>query len=135
MKVIICGAGEVGRFIAKYLSEENHEVVLIDDAADALADLDSRLDIQTLEGSALNPDVLKAAGTSDADMFISVTNHDEVNMLACLEAYSLFNVPLRMGRIRSGFFLDSDKTKLQNELHMDVIISPEHEIAKALCAT
>ena len=132
MKVIICGAGEVGRFIAKYLSEEDHEVVLIDKAADALSDLDSRLDIQTLEGSALNPEVLKAAGTSDADMFISVTNHDEINMLACLEAYSLFNVPLRMGRIRSGFFLDSDKTKLQNELHMDVIISPEYEIAKSI---
>ena len=132
MKVVICGAGEVGRFIAKYLSEEDHEVVLIDDESDALSDLDSRLDIQTLEGSALNPDVLKAAGTSDADMFISVTNHDEVNMLACLEAYSLFNVPLRMGRIRSGFFLDADKKKLQNELHMDVIISPEHEIAKSI---
>ncbi len=132
MKVLVCGAGQIGSVITQYLSDEKHEVVLIDMDGRKLAALENNLDIQTIQGNAANPAILETAGANEADMLIAVTNNDEVNMITCLAAESLFHVPLKMARLRSGFYLDPDWEKLRQALHMNVIIAPEQEIAKRI---
>ena len=132
MKAIVCGAGQVGTVITKYLSDEKSEVVLVDTDSRKLTSLEKDLDIQTIQGNAANPAVLETAGAKGADMLIAVTNNDEVNMITCLAADSLFHVPMKMARLRSGFYLDPDYEQLQQALHMDVVIAPEQEIAKRI---
>ena len=132
MKAIVCGAGQVGTVITQYLSDEKFEVVLIDTDGRKLTSLENDLDIQTIQGNAANPAVLETAGAKDADMLIAVTNNDEVNMITCLASDALFHVPMKMARLRSGFYLDPDYEQLQQALHMDVVIAPEQEIAKRI---
>ncbi|MBL8268196.1 Trk system potassium transporter TrkA [Steroidobacter sp.] len=134
MKIIILGAGQVGRTAANHLAREAaNEVTVVDVNDELLRDLQDRLDIRTLVGSGTQPGVLEAAGARDADIFIALTNSDEVNMVACQIAWSLFNKDAtRIARIRSADF--TKHTKLfSNEdraFAVDVPISPEQLVTE-----
>ena len=132
MKAIICGAGDVGRHIAQYLSEEKNQVVLIDENKEILKQIESSLDVRTIEGHASSPEILEQAGAKEADMLIAVTDKDEINMLTCFEAGKLFAVPLKIARIRSGFYTAENYAKLLEDMQIDVVISPEQEVAKII---
>lgn len=134
MRVIICGAGQVGYGIASYLTRENNDITLIDNSAPALKKASDTLDVKTVMGHASNPDVLSSAGAENADMVIAVTHADEVNMVACQVAHSLFNVPRKIARLRQRAYLDPAWANLFSRAHMpiDVIISPEYEVAKTV---
>ena len=134
MRVIICGAGEVGFSIASYLSRENNDVTVVDHDAEMIARINRDLDANGILGTASSPVVLDAAGANDADMIVAVTHQDEVNMVACQVAHSLFNVPKKIARIRNQVFRDPVWANLFSRAHMpiDVIISPEVEVAKAV---
>jgi trk system potassium uptake protein TrkA len=134
MKVIICGAGQVGFNIARYLAIEDNDVTVIDQAAELIGKVNDLLDVQALVGHASHPDVLEQAGAADADMLIAVTYADEVNMVACQIAHSLFNVPTKIARVRQQSYLNPIWADLFSRDHMpiDVIISPELEVAKAI---
>jgi trk/ktr system potassium uptake protein len=134
MKVVICGAGQVGYHIASYLASEQNDVTVIDQAPELIARVNETLDVQAFVGNASQPDVLESAGAGDADMIIAVTFADEVNMVACQVAHSLFNVPTKIARIRQQSFLEPVWADLFSRDHMpiDVIISPEIEVAQAI---
>lgn len=134
MKVIICGAGQVGYHIASYLASEQNDVTVIDQEPELIARVNETLDVQAFVGNASQPDVLDNAGAADADMIIAVTFADEVNMVACQVAHSLFNVPTKIARIRQQSFLEPVWSDLFSRDHMpiDVIISPEIEVAQAI---
>jgi len=134
MRVIVCGAGQVGSSIAAYLSRENNDVTIIDTCPDMIATVNAQLDVNSIHGSASNPEVLQNAGANDADMIIAVTSSDEVNMVACQIAHSLFNVPKKVARLRQHELRDPKWANLFSRAHMpiDVIISPEAEVAKAV---
>ena len=134
MKVIVCGAGLVGFNIARYLSSEQNDVTVIDQSPDHIKRVSDQLDVQGLVGFASHPGVLDAADAGGADVIIAVTQHDEVNMVACQVAHSLFNVPTKIARVRAQNYLDpvwSDLFTREN-LPIDVIISPEIEVARAV---
>ncbi|MBI1362835.1 MAG: Trk system potassium transporter TrkA [Proteobacteria bacterium] len=137
MKAVVIGAGEVGLNIARHLVMENQDVVLVDNDPAKLAAVGEVLDVQTIEGFGSHPDVLEAAGCENAAMLIAVTHSDEVNMVACQMAYSLFNVPLKIARVRQPAYLEVTKHRLYTRDHMpvDVIISPEVEVANAIIRT
>lgn len=134
MKVVICGAGEVGSNIARYLAAEANDVTVVDQSADLIRQLSDSLDVAGLVGYASQPDVLERAGIEDADMIIAVTLTDEVNMIACQVAHSLFGVPTKIARIRSQSYLQPLWSQMFTRDHMpiDVVISPEVEIARAV---
>lgn len=134
MRVIICGAGQVGYNIASYLSREDNDITVIDNDHAAISKVNDTLDVKAIAGHAAHPDTLASAGASDADMVIAVTHTDEVNMVACQVAHSLFNVPRKIARIRQTSYLDTAWSNLFSRAHMpiDVIISPELEVAKAI---
>ena len=133
MKVIVCGAGQVGYNIARQLSGEHNDVTVIDQSPDMVKRINDNLDAHGLVGFASEPDVLEAAGAADADMIIAVTFADEVNMVACQVAHSLFNVPTKIARVRAQSYLRSIWRDLFSRDHMpiDVIISPEMEVARS----
>jgi trk system potassium uptake protein TrkA len=134
MKVIVCGAGQVGFNIARYLAGENADVTVIDQSPELVERVTETLDVKGLTGFASHPDVLEQAGASDADMVIAVTYADEVNMVACQICHSLFDVPTKIARVRHQSYLDPMWSDLFSRDHMpiDVIISPEIEVAKAI---
>jgi len=134
MNIIICGAGRVGFTIAKILSEQGHSITVIDQSSDDIQKIDEALDVKSIVGKATYPSILEKANASDADMIIAVTRNDEINMLICQIAFSIFNVQKKMARIRSQDYLNPKFTKVYNKenLPIDVIISPEIEIAKSL---
>ena len=134
MNIIICGAGRVGFTIAKLLSEQNHSITIIDQSSEDIQKIKDSLDVNAIVGKATYPSILEKAKSSDADMIIAVTRNDEINMLICQIAYTVFNVPKKIARIRSQNYLDPKFSKLYNKenLPIDVIISPELEIAKSL---
>ena len=133
MKVIVCGAGQVGFNIARQLSGEHNDVTVIDQSPKLVKRIHDNLDVHALVGFASQPDVLEAAGASDADMIIAVTFADEVNMVACQVAHSLFNVPTKIARVRAQSYLRPIWQDLFSRDHMpiDVIISPELEVARS----
>jgi trk system potassium uptake protein len=130
MKVIVCGAGQVGTSVARYLSEENISVSIIDPSIEVLQELNN-IDILTVQGSATYIKVLEASGIAEADAILAVTRSDEVNMLICQIAASLYNTPLKIARIRNQEYLTSKWLSLYNSdnISVDVIISPEREVA------
>lgn len=132
MKIIICGAGQVGGQIAHRLSDEGHSVTVIDSDAALVRRLIDRLDVTGIVGHAAHPDVQDRAGAVDADMLIAATQLDEVNMVACQVAHSEFNVPQKIARVRAKGYLETRWSDLFRRDHMpiDVIISPETEIAR-----
>jgi len=134
MNIIICGAGRVGFTIAKILSEQGHSITVIDQSSEDIQKIDDTLDVKSIVGKATYPSILEKANASDADMIIAVTRNDEINMLICQIAFSIFNVQKKIARIRSQDYLNPKFTKVYNKenLPIDVIISPEIEIAKSL---
>ena len=134
MKVIILGAGQVGYSIARYLAFEENDITLVDQSADLLKRISDKLDVQPVVGFASHPDVLKQAGAEDADLLVAVTGSDEVNMIACEVVQSLFKVETKIARIRHQSYLKSTWSNMfsPDRLSIDVIISPEIEVAKAL---
>ena len=134
MKVIVCGAGQVGFGIARQLAAENNDVTVIDQSPQLVQRVSDVLDVRAIVGHGAHPDVLERAGAPDADMLIAVTFHDEVNMVACQVAHSVFNVPTKIARIRSQSYLQPGFQDLFARDHMpiDVIISPELEVGRAV---
>lgn len=133
MKVIICGAGQVGWQIARHLAGENNDVTIVDKNADLVRRATESLDVQGVAGFASYPDVLERAGARDADMIIAATYSDEVNMVVCQVAHSLFNVNRKIARLRATSYLEAGYSDLfrRDHLPIDVIISPEREVAEA----
>lgn len=134
MKSIVIGAGDVGLSIAKHLVMEDRDVVVVDGSLERLQHVNDTLDVQTIHGKGAHPDVLERAGAGNADMIIAVTNSDEVNMVACQMAYSLFNVPKKIARVRHSSYLNLVKGHLftPDNMPVDVIISPESEVADSI---
>ena len=134
MNIIICGAGRVGFTIAKLLSEQNHSITIIDQSSEDIQKINASLDVKAIVGKATYPSILEKANASDADMIIAVTKNDEINMLICQIAFSIFNIQKKIARIRSQDYLNPKFSKVYNKenLPIDVIISPELEIAKSL---
>src|SRR5260221_11794568 len=133
MKVIVCGAGQVGSNIARYLSNEGSDVTIIDYQAALIEKLPDRLDVPGVVGFASHPDVLEKAGARDADLIIAATFSDEVNMVACQVAHALFDVPTKIARVRQQSYLDPLWAELFGRRHLPIhaIISPETEVARA----
>ncbi|MBY6165944.1 Trk system potassium transporter TrkA [Pseudooceanicola nitratireducens] len=133
MKVIICGAGQVGWQIARHLSGENNDVTVVDNNPDLVRRATDTLDVQGIAGFASYPDILDRAGARDADMIIAATYSDEVNMVTCQVAHSIFAIPRKIARLRSQSYLDAIYSDLYRRDHMpiDVMISPEREVAAA----
>ena len=134
MNIIICGAGRVGYTISKLLIEQNHSVTIIDQSSEDIQKINDSLDVKGIVGKATSPMILDKANTNEADMIIAVTRNDEINMLICQIAYSIFKVPKKIARIRSQEYLDPKFSTLFNKenLPIDFIISPEMEIAKSI---
>ena len=134
MNIIICGAGRVGYTISKILTEQNHSVTIIDQSSEDIQKINETLDIKGIVGKATSPTILEKANVKEADMIIAVTRNDEINMLICQIAFSLFKVPKKIARIRSQEFLQPDFSSLfsKENIPIDYIISPEMEIAKSI---
>ncbi|MCC2659042.1 MAG: trkA [Panacagrimonas sp.] len=125
MKIIILGAGQVGATLAENLASENNDVTVVDADATLLGDLQERFDIGAVQGYASHPETLRRAGADDADMIIAVTESDETNMLACKIAYTLFQTPTKIARVRSAEYLAEERLFGQDALSVDLHISPE----------
>lgn len=134
MKVIVCGAGRVGYGIAEELASEQNAVTVIDVSSELIDQITTNLDVRGVVGHGAHPDVLDQAGASDAEMIIAVTFSDEVNMVACQIAHSLFDVPMRIARVRAQNYLQPAWSDLFNRQNMpiDVVISPEIEVGRAV---
>ena len=134
MNIIICGAGKVGFSISKQLSAQGHSISVIDQSSEFIQKINETQDVKGIVGTATFPSVLEKAGAEDADMIIAVTKSDETNMVICQVAHSIFNISKKIARIRTQEFLGAKYSKLYGEanLPIDVIISPELEVAKSL---
>ncbi len=134
MKVIICGAGQVGSNLAKYLSTSKSDVTLIDVRADLIDRATNSLDVRGIVGFASHPDTLSDAGAEGADLLIAVTQIDEINMIACQIAHSVFGVTTKVARVREQAYLDERWATLFVDSHLpiDRLISPEREVARAI---
>ncbi|MFC6670598.1 Trk system potassium transporter TrkA [Marinobacterium aestuariivivens] len=131
MKIILLGAGQVGGTVAEHLAIEANDITIVDSDPGRLRELQDRLDIRTLEGKASYPSVLERAGAQDADMLIAVTNSDEVNMIACQLAHTLFNIPTKIARVREHDYLRKEGEIFKNQaIPVDVLISPEQLVTR-----
>ena len=131
MKILILGAGQVGSSAAYHLSrEEANEVTVVDVRADVLRELQDRLDIRTVVGHAAYPEVLDRAGANDADIVVALTDMDEINMVACQVAYTLFHTPTKIARIRSAEYMNTEQLFSQDAIPIDVGISPEQLVCE-----
>jgi trk system potassium uptake protein TrkA len=125
------GAGQVGRTAAYHLSrEEANDVTVIDSNEEILRDLQDRLDIRTVIGNASSPRILEAAGIASTDILVALTNSDEVNMLACQVAWTLYRTPKKIARVRSAAYTERDKLFGENAVAVDVWISPEQLVTE-----
>ena len=134
MKSIVCGAGEVGSSIAEKLSSEGLDETVIDESVERISKVNEKFDVKAIIGSGSNPKILKEAGANDCDIFIAVTQTDEVNIVACQVAHTIFKIPLKIARIRQQDYLEKDWPDLykKNILPVDVILSPGVEVANAI---
>jgi trk system potassium uptake protein TrkA len=133
MKIIILGAGQVGGALAEHLANEQNDIIVVDTDSDKLRALQDRLDIGTVAGGASHPNVLYKAGAEDADMLIAVTNSDEINMMACQVAYTLFKTPTKISRVRSPNYLSHQEQLFSRDhIPVDVIIGPEQLVTEAI---
>lgn len=132
MKIIVCGAGQVGWQIARHLAGERNEVTVVDNNPALVQRATDTLDVQGVTGFASHPHVLEAAGAEDADMLIAATHSDEVNMVTCQVAHSVFNVTRKIARLREQTYLEPQYSDLfrMEHLPIDVVISPEREVSK-----
>ncbi|MEM6620087.1 MAG: Trk system potassium transporter TrkA [Pseudomonadota bacterium] len=133
MKVIVCGAGQVGWQIARHLAVEGNDVTVVDSNRGLVNQATDALDVSGVAGFASYPDVLEAAGARDADMIIAATHSDEVNMVTCQVAHSVYKVPRKVARLRAQSYLSVIYSDLYQRDHLpiDVVISPEQEVAAA----
>ena len=134
MNIIICGAGRVGFTIAKLLSEQGHSITVIDQSSEDIQKINDSLDVKAIVGKATYPSILEKANANETDMIIAVTRNDEINMLICQIAFSIFKITKKIARIRSQDYLNPKFSSVYNKenLPIDVIISPEIEIAKSI---
>jgi trk system potassium uptake protein TrkA len=134
MRVIVCGAGQVGTTIARHLAAERADVTVIDTDPDLARRADESYDVRGMVGHASHPEVLERAGAEGADMLIAVTRSDEVNMVACQVAHSLFGVKRKIARLRHAGYLDPERRRLfgPGQMPIDVVISPEVEVARGI---
>ena len=134
MRVIVCGAGQVGLGISERLAAEGNDVSIIDSSPDLVQRANDVLEVRATCGNGAHPDVLSRAGARDADMIIAVTFHDEVNMVACQVAATLFDIPTKIARVRAQTYLSKDWSKLFSSAGMaiDYIISPELEVGNVV---
>lgn len=131
MKIIILGAGQVGTTAAQQLArEQTNDVTVVDTRDEVLRDLQDRLDIRTVSGNAAHPAVLEAAGGNGADLIVALTNSDEVNMIACQIAWTLFRTPTKIARIRSGDYHRRPELFGDNAIPVDLAISPEQLVTE-----
>ena len=131
MNVVILGAGQVGGSLAEHLANESNDITVVDTDGPRLRELADRLDIRTIEGPASQPSTLERAGARDADLLIAVTNSDEINMIACQVATSLFKVPKRIARVREQDYLYNDRQLFADSaIPIDVLISPEELVTQ-----
>ena len=128
MKIIILGAGQVGGTLAQNLASEENDITVVDTNGELLRNLQDRMDIRTVIGKASYPNILRQAGAEDADMLIAVTNSDEVNMIACQIAFTLFRTPTKIARIRATAYITRTGLFNNEALPIDVIISPEQVV-------
>lgn len=128
MRVVIVGAGKVGFNIAQMLSMEGHDVVIIEKNEERLQIVEDHLDIQTICGSGSNCGVLEEAGIRESRLFISVTEADELNMVACALAKQ-YGVPKTIARIRNPEYVESDRHVSLSKMGIDLIINPERVTA------
>ena len=133
MKIIILGAGQVGGTLAEHLANERNDITIVDTDAERLRTLKDRLDIGTVNGGASHPQTLLNAGADDAEMLIAVTNSDEINMMACQVAHTLFRTPQKISRVRSQDYLSFQKKLFSpDHIPVDVIIGPEQLVTNAI---
>jgi trk system potassium uptake protein len=134
MKVIICGAGQVGTGIAERLAAEGNDISIVDASTELVQRANDVLEVRALHGNAAHPDVLERAGAREADMLIAVTLHDEVNMVACQVAHALFDIPTKIARVRAQSYFDPSWRKLfdRENMAIDQVISPEIEVARMI---
>lgn len=126
MKIIILGAGQVGGTLAENLVGENNDITVVDSDDERLRQLQDKFDLRVINGYASHPQTLRDAGAEDADMLVAVTNSDETNMIACQVAYSLFNTPNRVARIRSADYVKHAESLFSEAaVPIEYLISPE----------
>ncbi len=130
MQIIILGAGQVGTGMAHSLSREDNDITIVDTDADRLRQMQEKLDIRTVQGHAAHPQTLIRAGIEDADLLIALTNSDETNMVACQVAYSLFNTPMKVARVRAADYLEHPELFDREHSPIDVLISPERLVTE-----
>tara|TARA_B100000674_G_scaffold239551_1_gene196860 strand:+ start:406 stop:1776 length:1371 start_codon:yes stop_codon:yes gene_type:complete len=124
MKIIILGGGQVGANLAQNLTKEASDITVVDRDSERLRELQDKLDIQTIRGMASHPEILKQAGAEEADMLIAVTSSDEVNMVACQVAHTVFDIEKKIARIRSSAYIEKGIFK-DEAMPVDVIVNPE----------
>lgn len=133
MNVIILGAGQVGGSLAEHLANESNDITVVDFDGPRLRELQDRLDIRTIEGSASHPSTLAQAGARDADLLIAVTNSDEINMIACQVATTLFKIPKKIARVREHDYLTQERLIFESgAIPIDVLISPEELVTQSI---
>lgn len=125
MNILILGAGQTGSTVAAALARENNDITVVDIDHQRLRDLSEKFDLRVVTGHASHPRVLARAGAEDADMLIAVTNSDEVNIVACEVARTLYRTPRRIARVRSGEYLAFPQLFGDGHLAVDTFISPE----------
>jgi len=130
MKIIILGAGEVGGNLAQNLTREANDITVVDIDPRRLRSLQDHLDIRTVQGHASHPDVLGEAGAEDADLMLAATSSDETNMVACQVAYTVFQTPAKIARVRSAQYTKHGKLFARDALPIDLIISPEQLVTE-----
>jgi len=125
LKIVILGAGRVGASLAESLVSEQNDITIVDIDESRLRMLQDRLDLRIVAGSASHPSVLVDAGIEDADMLIAVTQSDETNLVACKLAAHLFNVPMRIARLRATEYLANERILGPEGFAVDLYICPE----------
>ncbi|GAA5174278.1 Trk system potassium transporter TrkA [Modicisalibacter zincidurans] len=132
MKIVILGADQIGSSLAEYLAREGNEITVVDISASRLSDLTARLDIRTVEGKVSHPSVLRKAGCDEADLLIAVTDSDELNMLACEVANTLFNASTKIARVRDNDYLAHDELFSERALGIELTICPEQLVTDSI---
>ena len=132
MRIIIIGAGEVGYHIAQRLAVENKEVVVIDKSSDALRKLAEASDVQTIQGSGSSPEILEQAGIADADIFLAVTDSDEINLISCFFANMLSEGVTKLARVRSSMYTNYKHLLMEEGAGITKIINPDEEVVNSV---
>ena len=134
MKIIVCGAGQIAKSAVSYLVKGNNDIIVIDDNARNLDEISKEFDVLPVVGKPSHPDILERAGARDCDMILALTELDEVNMIICQLAYTLFAIPKKIASVNSETFTDPLWGMLYNDNHVpvDLLISPNIDIAEQI---